>query len=72
MKKTITFRVELEFESEITQDEDIMQVAENIAEAIKDGTNGKGIAPQNGDTYLEIIRVTPQYLNKTVITHIID
>jgi hypothetical protein len=71
MKKTISFRVELEFESEITQDEDVMQVAENIAEAIKDGTNGKGIAPQNGDTYLEIIRVTPQYLNNTVITHVI-
>ena len=71
MKKTISFRVELEFESEITQDEDINEVAENIAEAIKDGANGRGIAPIDGDTYLEIIRVTPQYINKTVITHVI-
>lgn len=71
MSKDVTFRVELTFESNIEQDEDIMQIAENIARAIKAETNGQGIAPQNGDTYLEIVRVTPQYINKTVIEHVI-
>jgi hypothetical protein len=70
MAKDLTFRVELQFESNIEQDEDVMQVAENIARAIVAETNGQGIAPQNGDTYLEIVRVTPQYINKTVIEHV--
>lgn len=71
MSKNLTFRVELQFESNIEQDEDVMQVAENIARAIVAETNGQGIAPQNGDTYLEIVRVTPQYINKTIIEHVI-
>jgi len=62
--------VELEFESNIELDEDIMQIAQNIARAIVAETNGEGIAPQDGDTYLEIVRVTPQYLNKTIIEHV--
>ena len=70
MSKNLSFTVELSFESNIDQDEDVMQVAENIARAIKAETNGLGISPQNGDTYLEIIRVTPQYLNKTIIEHV--
>ncbi len=52
MSKNLTFRVELQFESNIEQDEDIMQVAQNIARAIVAETNGQGISPQNGDTYL--------------------
>lgn len=70
MAKSITFHVELTFESNIDQDEDVMQVAQNIARAIVAETNGQGISPQNGDTYLEIVRVTPQYLNKTIIEHV--
>ena len=70
MSKNLTFRVELQFESNIEQDEDVMQVAENIARAIVAETNGQGISPQNGDTYLEIVRVTPQYINKTIIEHV--
>jgi len=70
MSKSVSFRVELEFESNIELDEDIMQIAQNIARAIVAETNGEGIAPQDGDTYLEIVRVTPQYLNKTIIEHV--
>jgi hypothetical protein len=71
MSKDLTFRIELTFESNIERDEDVMQVAQNIARAIVAETNGQGIAPQEGDTYLEIVRVTPQYINKTVIEHVI-
>jgi hypothetical protein len=70
MGKSVSFRVELEFESNIELDEDIMQIAQNIARAIVAETNGQGIAPQDGDTYLEMVRVTPQYLNKTIIEHV--
>lgn len=71
MAKDITFRVELTFQSNIERDEDLMNIAENIARAIKAETNGLGIAPHEGDTYLEVIRVTPTYLNKTIIEHVI-
>jgi len=70
MSKDVTFRVELSFESNIERDEDLMSIAQNIARAIVSETNGQGISPQDGDTYLTIVRVTPQYLNKTIIEHV--
>lgn len=70
MSKDVTFRVELTFESNIERDEDVMAIAQNIARAIVAETNGQGISPQDGDTYLEIVRVTPQYLNQTIIEHV--
>ena len=71
MSKTQAFRIELTFESNIERDEDLMAIAENVARAIVAETNGEGIAPQDGDTYLEIVRVTPWYLNETVIKHVV-
>jgi hypothetical protein len=70
MSKSVSFRVELTFESNIERDEDLMSIAQNIARAIVAETNGQGIAPQDGDTYLEEVRVTPWYLNKTVIENV--
>jgi hypothetical protein len=70
MSKDVTFRVELSFESNIERDEDLMSIAQNIARAIVSETNGQGISPQDGDTFLRIVRVTPQYLNKTIIEHV--
>lgn len=71
MSKTVSFRVELTFESNIEADEDLIQIAKNVARAIVAETNGEGISPQNGDTYLEVVRVTPWYLNETIIEHVI-
>ena len=68
--KSLKFSVEIEFESQIVDDNDVMEVAENIARAIENETNGIGIAPVDGDTYVEMIRVTPQYMNKTIIKNI--
>jgi hypothetical protein len=70
MSKSVLFRVEVTFADNVEQDEDIMQVAQNIARAIVNETNGEGIAPQNGDTFLEVVRVTPWYIDKTIIEHV--
>jgi hypothetical protein len=67
MSKTLTFTVTLKFESKITDDNDVIQVAENIARAIVSETNGLGIAPQNGDTYLQNVEVKPMYLEEIII-----
>jgi len=68
--KDLVFRVELSFADDVSDDKDVMEIAQRVAQAIVDGANGRGIAPENGDTYLEIVRVTPNYLNKTIIEHI--
>ena len=70
MSKSVSFRVELDFADEIKSDEELQQIAQNIARAIVAETNGQGIAPQEGETYLEIVRVTPWYTNETVIEHV--
>jgi hypothetical protein len=71
MSKSVLFRLELTFESNIERDEDLMAIAQNVARAIVAETNGQGISPQDGDTYLEEVRVTPWYLNETVIENVI-
>jgi hypothetical protein len=72
MSKQVLLRVELEFADGIYQDEDVMEIAQNVARAIVAETNGQGIAPQEGDTYLEVVRVTPHWLNKTIIEHVYE
>jgi hypothetical protein len=70
MSKSVLFRVEVTFADNVEQDEDIMQIAQNIARAIVNEANGEGIAPQNDDNYTKEVRVTPWYINKTVIENI--
>jgi hypothetical protein len=70
MSKSVLFRVEVTFADNVEQDEDIMQVAQNIARAIVNETNGEGIAPQNDDNYTKEVRVTPWYIDKTIIEHV--
>ena len=71
MSKLVTLSVELVFESNIEQDKDIIEIAKNVARAIVNETNGEGIAPQNGDTYLEIIRVKPQFIDEKIVEQVI-
>jgi hypothetical protein len=71
MSKSVLFRLELTFESSIESDEDLMAIAQNVARAIVAETNAQGIAPRYTDTYLEEVRVTPWYLNKTVIENVL-
>lgn len=66
MSNKLHFNVTLTFESGITDDNDIIEVANNIARAIIAETNGEGIAPQNGDTYLESVSVNPDFTNLVI------
>lgn len=70
MAKSELFRIELTFADDIKSDKELQEIAQNIARAIVAETNGQGIAPQEGETYLEIVRVTPWYTNKTEIEHV--
>ena len=74
MSKTLTFTVKVTFEDELVSDGLITEVAENIAEAIVDGAEGRGIAPLIGgdeeSTYTKSVEVTTHFdsgnPNKTI------
>lgn len=70
--KKLTFSVTLTFESKISDDNEILEVANNIALAIKDGANGHGIAPEISETFLETIEVKPQFTDGTVTLSMMD
>jgi hypothetical protein len=73
MSKKLSFNVTLTFESKITDDNDILEIAKNIARAIKNEANsGMGITTDFSDTYTETIEVKPQYLDESVIISVID
>jgi len=64
--KKLQFTVTVEFEDNINDDNDIMEVAGNIANAIVFYADGQGIAPEYGDTYTKAVSVKPQFLDQTV------
>lgn len=72
MSKKLTFSVTLTFESAINDDNDIIEIANNIARAIKnEANNGMGIVTDFSDTYTEKIEVKPQYLDEAVTLEIV-
>jgi len=73
MSKILTFSVKLTFESEIVDDNEILEIAKNIARAIKDEAfHGMGIAPDNCETYTKEVSVKPQFLDETITEKICD
>jgi hypothetical protein len=63
----LNFVVSLTFADKITDDQDILEIANNIARAIKNEVeNGQGITTDFSDTYTEKIEVKPQFLDDIV------
>lgn len=72
MSRKLTFSVTLTFESAINDDNDILEIAKNIARAIKnEANNGQGIVTDFSDTYTERVEVTPQFIDETITLDII-
>lgn len=69
--KTQTFTVKLTFSEKMTSDEDIKEIAQNIADAIKHAADTSGIAPEEADGYTTEIEVTPQFLPEAKVTVIV-
>lgn len=72
MKNSLSFNVTIEFEDRISDDKGIVEVAENIARAIKRETNAGGIAPSLSDTYSLHVHVKPQFLTEIVTLNMLD
>jgi hypothetical protein len=73
MSRKIAFTVTLTFESKITDDKDILEIANNIARAIKnEANNGQGIVTDFSDTYTETIMVKPIGMDEAVTINVLD
>ena len=64
--KKLSFTVTITFEDKITDDKEILEVAKNIANAIKHEADTAGIAPEASETYTKEIEVKPQFLDESV------
>lgn len=71
MNTTQRFIVEIVTADKITDDNEVNEMAQNIADAIADKCRHGyvGIAPENSDTYVEIIYVKGWYQDKQIIEH---
>ena len=68
----LNFNVTLTFADKITDDNDIIEIATNIARAIKNEVeNGQGITTDFSDTYTTEIEVKPQFIDETISIKII-
>jgi hypothetical protein len=73
MSRKQTFIVTLEFADKITDDNDVMEIASNIARAIKnEANNGQGITTDFSDTYTTGVSVKPQFLDEVVTINIVE
>lgn len=70
MNHTQRFIVEIVSSEKITDDHDIDEMAQRIANAIVNGANGFGICPDGSDAYTEIVYVKGWYSDKQIIEHV--
>jgi hypothetical protein len=66
MSKKLTFTVTVEFADKIVDDNEVLEVANNIAKAIVHDANTCGIAPEESETYTESVEVKPQFVDEVV------
>jgi hypothetical protein len=72
MSRKIQFTVSITFSEKVTDDQDILDIAKNIARAIKnEAVEGNGITTDFTDAFTEEIEVTPQFLDETITLKVI-
>jgi len=69
MSKTTRFIVEIVTSEKIELDEEKNEMAQNIANAIRDYANTDTICPRYNDAFTEIVYVKEWYSNKQIIEH---
>lgn len=63
------FMVTIDTADKIVDDNELLEMAQNIANAIINEANTKGIVPENSETFTEIVRVKHWYGEKEIIEH---
>jgi len=70
MSVEIRFMVTLVVSDKITDDAQITEMSQNIANAIVHGANTSGITPEDSDSFTEIVYVKEWYSDKQIIEHV--
>jgi hypothetical protein len=72
MSKKIQFTVSITFSEKVTDDQDILDIAKNIARAIKnEAVEGDGITTDFTDAITREIEVKPQFSDETITLKVI-
>ena len=67
MSRKIQFTVSITFSEKVTDDQDILDIAKNIARAIRnEAVEGNGITTDFTDAFTEEIEVKPQFLDEVI------
>lgn len=69
MSTTQRFIVEIVTEDKITDDNEINEMAQNIANGIVNQANTGGIVPEDSETFTKIVYVKGWYSEKQIIEH---
>ena len=69
MNKTQRFIVEIVTEDKISDDNEINEMAQNIANAIATYSDTIGITPEASETFTKIVYVKGWYSDKQIIEH---
>lgn len=66
---TQRFIVEVVTEDKISDDNEVNEMAQNIANAIVNEANTHGIVPEDSETFTKIVYVKGWYSDKQIIEH---
>lgn len=69
-RTTQRFMVEIVTEDNISDDNEIDEMAQNIADGIVSHANTTGITPENSETFTKIVYVKGWYSDKQIIEHV--
>ena len=67
--KTQRFIVEIVTEDAIVSDNEVNEMAQNIADAIVSHANTSGIIPEDSETFTKIVYVKGWYSDEQIIEH---
>ena len=70
MSNTTRFIVEIVSSEKITDDHDIDEMSQRIANSIVNGVNDFGILPDGSDAYTEIVYAKGWHSDRQIIEHI--
>lgn len=66
MSKVHSFTLTLKFSDKVVSDEEIREIAQNIANGIKTQIDGSGMAPEDSDAFTEEFSVKHQFLDEVI------
>lgn len=69
MNTTQRFIVEIVTEDSITDNNEINEMAQNIADALLQHANNSGLTPEDSETFTRVIYVKGWYSDKQIIEH---